>query len=189
MKTQIHTTARYLGVLFMMILLPASLFSQQVIRFKSGNEYLVKIVYASNDTVRYEALSSPGVTSMALMSEIRSITPYTGPVYDKSYWQAKYDRNQRKMYAGIGLCAIGLIMDVAGIVKISNAGTDEWGFPQYSRSGVTLTTLGIPVMVIGSIIATVGGGQMKKCSKKLKGFSVDLNASPAISGATIRYKF
>jgi hypothetical protein len=189
MKTQINTTARYLGVLFMMILLPASLMSQQLIRFKSGNEYLVKIVYASQDTIKYEALSSPGVTSMALMSEIRSITPYTGPVYDKSYWQAKYLRNQRMMYAGMGLCAIGLIMDVTGIVKISNAGTDEWGLPQYTKSGVTLTAVGVPVMIIGSIIATVGGGQMKKCSKKLKGFSVDLNASPAISGATLKYKF
>jgi hypothetical protein len=89
-----------LPVIFILLLFfPGILFSQQVIRFRSGNESTVLIVYQTIDTVRYRMIADPSVTYTERMSRIDRIRSLKHPDWD--YIQLIRIRDGNEFEAGI----------------------------------------------------------------------------------------
>jgi len=78
---------------------PGSLFAQQIIRYKSGNEYEVNIVYQTLDTVKYQMISNPSAIMVDLMERIESIRSLKQPDY--SYIQIIKIRDENNVVASI----------------------------------------------------------------------------------------
>jgi len=75
MKTLNFFSMKNLLVIFIfLIFCPGNLLSQQIIKFKSGNEYKVNIVSQTPDTIKYHMSSEPLVIRIALMEQVDSIT-------------------------------------------------------------------------------------------------------------------
>jgi hypothetical protein len=188
MKTTINNAAKYLVALAAMILIPMCVFSQQVIKFKSGHEYEVKILYKTQDTVRYHLTSDSTVVLTALMDQVELIrdgklTTITDS--ERIALLAKYKKNATIMGVGLGVLAGGVICLAAGLgTAVSNMFDNE-----ASKTGGTLSLVGAGLILTGGVMAIVGGTNKAECRRKIDSFSLDLYSSPSVTGLTFRYKF
>jgi hypothetical protein len=195
MRKQIINTARWIMTAVFIILITTNLISQQVIRFKSGNEYQVKVLYQTKDTVKYEMASSPGIVYTVLMEQVDSVWTGTGTkVTLKDSLNLKIKHYQKVATGG------GLLMGLGGVLIIAavaiNPGSTDPSSPDYSENywgkealrsllmagGVVSALVGIPILIYGS-------SKSKKCKELKRTLSLDLNCTPKMTGLTLRYKF
>src|SRR5512138_1341935 len=152
MKTQVIQAAKYLLVLHMILFIPVSMFSQQVISFKNGIEFPARILSANGDTIRFELMSTPGVPCTAGLNQVKEIRNFAGTAFDKEYLQAKLNRGKRTMYSGLTLLGTGIILAVTGtnMVKDSHYATDEY----YRGNKIAVTS--IPFVISGVVLSAIG---------------------------------
>lgn len=198
MKTVIkRKTAAILAIL--LLLFPALLFSQQVIKFKNGNVYEVKIISKNSDSVKYEMSNAPGMVFSAGMNQIESIWVQSKIIQgkpsmpDSEYYAEKISGARTKVAVGSVLIGVGVLAAGGGLlIKVER---DEYDHPNSAKDvrnqalKTVLIVLGSAVTVTGITLAAVGGSSEKKYRDKMNKLSLDFKCSPSMTGLAIRYHF
>jgi hypothetical protein len=114
---------------------------------------------------------------------------------EKALYVMKSEKYRRMKNTGAVMMAVGGVMSVVGIVKMSNAEyyTDIYGNqtsddPQ-ATTGALLFLIGAPVCGGGVVLTIIGSKSMKKYNQKLEGLSLNLKLAPNQSGMALTFKF
>jgi hypothetical protein len=173
--------------------------SQQLITFTNGSVLHVNIVYLTRDTVKYFKTGYPETIYTETIDRVQKIVPVELPAdytpglqvnplpYDKEC--LKYKKGTRT--GGI-LMGAGAILTTAGVIgwtqttnaKESTASTVLGGV--FSVLGMTI---GSGLFISGGIIAIVNASNLSACKKEKQGFSLNLKATPQMTGISVAYRF
>lgn len=185
---------------FMLLFCLTSLFSQQVIKFKSGKMYEVKLLSQSADTVKYEMLSAPGVVFTASMDQVEKIWTQNKPSSEKFHLNdSVYLRKKISQYNS--MTVVGVVLGLSGAALIgvgasikTKTDTEDHFFGSWEEAGsksvkTLVIVAGSLVTLAGITISIVNGNKAQKYNEKLKGLSVGIKSSAAMTGITVRYRF
>lgn len=200
MKTKtIARLNRYLIIVVLSLSWTTGLYSQQVIKFKNGQEYKVFIVYQTKDTLRYYLPSEDNLIRTVLMDQVESIrmeTPSISSARDTTFLLLKdktYLRYRHNINTGMGLAAGGGVVTVVGIVLLSSAQLkgEDLGFSYFTEkfSGLILTCLGGGLLLTGAILAITASVNMQDYKSNHHGFSFDVKYNPNFKGVSLVYRF
>jgi hypothetical protein len=201
MKTSANNKMRTSLLLSLMLLFClTSLFSQQVIKFKSGKIYEVKLLSQSADTVKYEMLSAPGVVFTVSMDQVEKIWTQNRPSREKlNLTDSVYLRKKISQYNS--MTVVGVVLGLSGAALIgvgasikTKTDTENHLFGSWEEAGsksvkTLVIVAGSLVTLAGITISIVNGNKAQKYNEKLKGLSVDIKSSAAMTGITVRYRF
>jgi hypothetical protein len=180
------------------------IFSQQIIKLKTGEKYIVNIKSQSHDTLIYQLPSKPKITKWVLMSEVDNIKnlktgrsiPLADTIPDKKKEELYY-QNRGLRNIGIGFViggaavtglGLALLIPAASEGKIlSTSPSPEWAHNQLV-SGAIVTAIGAAGMITGTIMAIVGSTNMKKYVLKQE-ISLDIKCTPGHMGLTLVFRF
>jgi len=179
-----------------------AVFSQQVIKLKTGQKYFVNIKSQSRDTLVYQLLSKPKVDQWILMEQVKSIKNLN-PTHSITFPDTIPDKKKEELYyqnrelrnIGLGFVIGGAVVTGLGLAILIPAAQEwhlfssspEWAHDQL-KSGAIITAIGAAGLITGTILAAVGGTKMKRYQIK-HGISLDFKCTPDQKGLSLVYRF
>jgi hypothetical protein len=194
MKTQVKISGWISKVILLLVLIPGTLFSQQIIRFKSGHVYEIRVISQSKDTVRYTMDSSPHLILAAPVTDVDSVWS-SKELYPGYETMVRQQELQRKINKNTAVAVIGGVFTAVGIGLLVYGGTHD--FPT-SKGGLDAGfhisadfyyVLGGMLSATGFIMVLAGATNAAVQKSQLKRLTLDLNCTPSVQGITLRYKF
>jgi hypothetical protein len=183
MKTKkIVQLNRHLIIAFLLISWTSDLYSQQVIKFKSGREEQAIILHQTKDTLEYHLTSEPDVSRVVSMEKVDTIfnialdTTMVNLMKDKKYLHYRHVTT-----AGVVLASTGAVISLLGIIIMSSAAT--------VGAGAAVSCVGGALLMTGTLLAVTQSAKMKKYENKLRGFSFDVMYAPHLKGISLVYRF
>jgi hypothetical protein len=172
--------------LMLALIIPGALNAQQILTLKNGYSYRVVVLSQTNDTLKYKLVADPGMMYAIPVSSVQTIHNETSgrPMGDSALYLKKYQK-------GVTLAIVGGVVTAGGIgasLAMRNAwrntsdANDVFNNLFLTPMTVLLTAAGVTMTIVGSVNAA-------KYKSKLKGLSIDLHSTPALTGVTVRYKF
>ena len=184
----------------LLVFCPTVLFSQQIIKFKSGKVCEVKILRQSSDTLFYQLISEPEITRGILIAQMDSIyssrNEYYGKLSSKEMELYEKKINHYRITTAIGgvLGLGGVAIIAAGAsMKTEAENPNSWAAPLETAGNTAGKTAAIVagslVTLAGITVMIVSSSKLQKYKDKLQNLSVDLKWSPSVKGITLTYKF
>jgi hypothetical protein len=193
-KMNIGTATRMVAVL-LLGLIPALLFSQQVIRFKSGNTYQVKIIKKTADSITYKPVTNPDLMLTAPLQEVDTIwanaTEYPGYELQKQkeYLEGKVRHYSNLTTGGVIMTVAGGALMIGGLTINPSTGSTFNEEANKFFGKIALTTVGLGFTAAGMAVMINGIVHSQKFKEQLKKVNLDLKYTPAGPGISLRYKF
>jgi hypothetical protein len=202
MKTTVKNKTRFILPLFILVFFcNGFLFPQQIIKFKSGKVYEVRLISQRADSIKYEMSSSPGIIFTTSMDEVEKIWTQpknSGPgqktknPLDVNYLNEKIRKANNMTTAGVvltilggGACAVGFS------IKTDFDDEDYTTFQEANQKALqaAVIALGVLASAGGITLTIIGATNSVKYKEKLKGLSVDVKATSSMAGISVRYRF
>jgi hypothetical protein len=191
----------FLLTFMLMISCMPLLHSQQFLKLKDGNQYMVNIVYQTKDTFKFQLLSDTEVTQTLLMDQVDSIGPKS--LFDNPAWDTTSNLSENRTYKhfkhsmvfGIVLAGSGAGLLIGGIAIVASAQpvNEEGPFTGLDvvakNTGLFVACIGGGLTLAGIILAATGSSRMKEIKQKLNGFSFDVKYTPQMRGFSLVYRF
>jgi hypothetical protein len=176
----------FLLLLWLEGIIPLYLPAQDVITINGYKTYKVNILFANKDSVRYTLESND--TTIITLSRI----DVTDIIYhdvnkalrDEIFIMNKFHKYRRMSIAGAGLCAVGI--GVGFLMGAQASDVEDYG-DYFAAFGLGLIS-GV-LVISGTAMMITGAVGAHKYKNLLKGFSLDLQNTPKVTGLTLRYKF
>jgi hypothetical protein len=170
-------TRNSLLLALMMMVIPTVLFPQQVIKFKTGKVYEVKLLSQKGDSIKYEMVSAPGVVFTVSMDQVEKIwtlnksTRGYASLTDSAYLKKRIVHYNTMTVMGVvtGLGGAALII-VGASIKTENDHNNIFSTMESegNKAGKTACIVaGSLVTVAGIVIAIVGANKAEIYRKKV----------------------
>lgn len=194
--TRIMTGAIVLGLVVFSSLESSS---QHLITFTNGSVLYVNIVYLTKDTVKYFKVGYPETIYMETTDRVQKIVPSELPA---DYVPARpvnplpdskeCHRYKKGTRTGGILMGTGAVLTVAGVIgwtSTTNARETSANTVLGGVFSVMGMTIGSGLFISGGIITIVNASNLSSCQKEQQGFSINLNATPQMTGISVAYRF
>ena len=208
MKTRAQNTRNILfsvligfTTLTIALLLPLSVSSQQVIKFKSGKIYEVKLISQNADSIKYEMNSAPGIVFSASMDQVEKIWNQgkSSGLEQRNKDQTDINYLNSRIKRANNLTATGAVMAVIGggvcalgfSIKTDLDEEDYTSFQEANQKALRAAVIAIGGLVCagGITLSVIGATNSAKYKEKLKGLSVDVKATSSMAGLSLKYRF
>ncbi|MCX6245922.1 MAG: hypothetical protein NTU98_14605 [Bacteroidetes bacterium] len=201
MKTSAKNQTRcILPLLIIVLFCHGTLFPQQVIKFKSGKVYEVKLISQHADSIKYEMTSAPGIIFTTSMDQVEKIwnqkaksTPAENQV-NREYLTKKISHYNSLIVVGTVLGVVGVSTCLIGTtIKTKSNNSDDFLSSLEETNNKALKTAiivtGGLISVAGLTLTIIGATKSSEYKDKLKGLSVDVKTTSSMAGISIRYRF